>query len=465
MGAVKAGRPARLQTLFARYLLTTCLTMAVLALLWWTAFMAAMNRGWVLPAYTASAQTEALAQRIGNTGVLEPDSVPHYVRWAVFAQDGELTAHAAMKLSRLEQIRRAASEGELKQGVLYTQYHRIVPLDGGGKLVLQYDYAVPYRSAGLAACLPDFQSMMLVVLAGLMGGAAAFHTRRYARLLREDAQRLTQASRAIAGRSLQTPVSAGTHAAELEEALLAMEALRLSLAESLDRQFVLEQERRREIASLAHDLKTPLAIISGSVELLEEDALPDGPAQRVGAIGRAADRLQTSLMQLQALSAQMNAGEVRIQQVCLAELADDLNAQGASLCAARRAEFVPSARPQGEGMLEREAVTRAALNLLDNAARYAGPGGRVALCLAVEGGLLSLTVRDSGPGFSGEALRLAGRAFYTEEKHRSAGGHAGMGLCYAAQTALRHGGVLTLQNDSGAVARITLGRVGTPMTS
>lgn len=459
MGAVKTGRPVRLQTLFARYLLTTCLTMAVLALLWWTAFMAAMNGEWVLPAYTASVQAEALTKRIGEAGILEPDSIPHYIRWAVFSRDGELTAHAAMKPRRLEQIRRAALEGKLKQGLLYTQYHRLVPMGGGGTVVLQYDYAVPYKSAGLAACLPDFQSMMLVVLAGLLGGAAAWHTRRYARLLREDAQRLTQASRAIASRSLQTPVSAGTHAAELEEALLAMEALRLSLAESLDRQFVLEQERRREIASLAHDLKTPLAIISGSAELLEEDGLPAGPAQRVGAIGRAAERMQTCLQQLQALSAQMDVGEERMRPVCLAKLTDDLNAQGASLCAARRVEFIPSEQPKGEGMLEREAVTRAALNLLDNAARYAGPGGRVALSLTAEGGLLSLTVRDSGPGFSAEALRLAGRAFYTEEKHRSAGGHAGMGLCYAAQTALRHGGVLTLQNDSGAVARITLGRI------
>ena len=457
MGAVKAGRPARLQTLFARYLLTTCLTMAVLALLWWTAFMAAMNRGWVLPAYTAAAQAEALAQRIGNTGVLEPDSVPHYIRWAVFSREGELTAHAAMKLSRLEQIRRAASEGRLKQGLLYTQYHRLVPMGGGGMAVLQYDYAVPYQSARLAACLPDFQSLMLVVLAGLLGGAAALHTRRYARLLREDAQRLTQASQAIVSRSLQTPISIGTHAAELEEALRAMEALRLSLAESLERQFVLEQERRREIASLAHDLKTPLAVISGSAELLEEDGLPDGPAQRVRAIERAAERMQACLNQLQALSAQMDDGEERMQMVNLATLAEALNAQGAGLCAARRVRFIPSGLPQGEGRLEREAVTRAALNLLDNAARYAGPDGRVALSLAAEDGLLSLTVRDSGPGFSAEALRLAGRAFYTEEKHRSSGGHAGMGLCYAAQTALRHGGVLTLQNDSGAVARMTLG--------
>lgn len=465
MGAVKAGKPVRLQTLFARYLLTACLTMAALALLWWTAFMAVMNSGWVMPAYTASVQAGVLAQRIEEEGVLEPDGIPHYIRWAVFSLDGELTAHAAMKPRRLEQIRRAASEGRLKQGLLYTQYHRIVPLDGGGMAVLQYDYAVPYKSARLAAYLPDFQSMMLVVLAGLLGGAAALHTRRYARLLREDAQRLTQASRAIADRSLEAAVLAGTHAAELGEALQAMETLRLSLAESLDRQFVLEQERRREIASLAHDLKTPLAVILGNAELLEEEKLPEGSAQRVRSIGSAAERMQASLRQLQALSSQMDAGEARMQRVNLAALAEVLNAQGAGLCAARRVRFIPSAPPQGEAMLDREAVMRAALNLLDNAVRYAGPGGSVSLSLAAENGLLSLTVRDSGPGFSDEALRLAGRAFYTEEKHRSSGGHAGMGLCYAAQTALRHGGVLTLQNDSGAVARITLGRIAESSTA
>ena len=49
--------------------------------------------------------------------------------------------------------------------------------------------------------------------------------------------------------------------------------LRASLAQSLKDQWAMEQQRRLELAALTHDLKTPLTVISGNAELLEEDAL------------------------------------------------------------------------------------------------------------------------------------------------------------------------------------------------
>ena len=97
------------------------------------------------------------------------------------------------------------------------------------------------------------------------------------------------------------------------------------------------------------------------------------------------------------------------------------------------------------------------LNLLDNAARFAGQGGRVRLTVRAEGDMLSVTVADTGPGFEPEALARAGRELFTGSASRPQDGHTGWGLCYARQAARDHGGELNLRNTAcGGEAELRL---------
>ena len=69
----------------------------------------------------------------------------------------------------------------------------------------------------------------------------------------------------------------------------------------------------------------------------------------------------------------------------------------------------------------------------------------------------SVTVEDTGPGFSAEGLARGEQAFYTSDASRPQEGHMGMGLYFAAQTAKRHGGALHLANTGlGARAELVL---------
>ena len=107
--------------------------------------------------------------------------------------------------------------------------------------------------------------------------------------------------------------------------------------------------------------------------------------------------------------------------------------------------------------VDRERLTRAGLNLLDNAVRFTPEGGRVALRLREDGEAVEIAVEDTGAGFTEEALRSAGYALYRGDPARQRDGHSGMGLCFARQTAQAHGGELRLANGkSGALARIVL---------
>ena len=207
-----------------------------------------------------------------------------------------------------------------------------------------------------------------------------------------------------------------------------------------------------------HDLKTPLSIVSGSAELLEEDALSPAQRERVDAILRSAGRIRDYMEQLRALTAAGGPAEVGGRATAeLSALAEGWAAAGRGLCAPRGLRFsldCPASRPC---TLFRSELDRAVLNLLDNAARFTPEGGAVRLSAYVEEAVLTVAVEDSGPGFSPEALARAGRGFYTGDASRPREGHMGMGLTFARQTARRHGGTLELSNTGrGARAALTL---------
>ena len=444
------GRPVRLTAVFFRYLVTTGALMLVIVLLWWAALLSVMAAGWVLPASTAALEAREVAQHCGETGRFSPEGLPHYLRWVRFGSTNELVDSSEITGRQLRLARAALEEGGCSQGFWYTQYHRLIALDGGDMLVLQYDYAAPYAQEDWARTLPDFQTAMLLLLAALLLLTAVMNTRRCVGRVRRDLCVLTAATQTVARQELNVPIAGETGILELEQAIGAMERLRTSLADSLGRQWRMEAERQEELSALAHDIKTPLAVILGNAELLEEEQ--QGAAQRkAAAIVHAAGQIEAYVERLRALeTAEARGGQA--EPVPLPELVQRLNRRGEGLCAPGSLRFEASPQPEGSALLEREALERAVLNLLHNAVRFAR--SRVSLSVCCREGMLVFAVRDDGPGFSAQALECAGRGMYTEEAQ--CGSHLGLGLCTAARTARRSGGTLLLQNDAGACACLTV---------
>jgi len=253
------------------------------------------------------------------------------------------------------------------------------------------------------------------------------------------------------------PITGRARVREFGATLKAMDDLRQNLAESLESQWGMEQQRRLELAALTHDLKTPLSVISGNAELLGEDALTEGQRESVDAIFRSALRLQDYVAQLRAITGSEAALSREKERVSLPTLAEGWREVGQSLCGAKPAAFRCPDVPKLELAVYRGDLDRAVSNLLDNAARYTPAGGTVTLSVTADGETLTIAVEDTGPGFSAEGLARGEQAFYTSDASRPQEGHMGMGLYFAAQTAKRHGGALHLANTGlGARAELVL---------
>ena len=438
-----------LRSVLLRYLLLCGGGCALILVLWWVIFMQLINIGFLLPA-VASAQAcadarETVASMTADT--FDSLQISDLCRWAVVQNDTVLQTN--MDDRHLKIALNAFHGGSGNPGYQYD-----VKMADGSFCLLQYDYATPYADPALRDTLPDFQTCYFVLLAALILVWLGWQTHCTVRVFAAETARLNAAVDAIAARQLEHIDTDGVRIREFAATLQALQTMGRELTDSLQSQWRMEQQRTEQIAALAHDLKTPLAVIQGNADLLAEDDLTAAQHGQVDAILRGTDRARRYLAALRTAGEPPAAKKHMDSHTLVQSLAQTARA----LCAPAGTTFCLEERWQGNLLAAESDLLRAAENLLDNAVRYTPRGGTVTLTTAAEDGLFLLRVTDTGPGFTPEALAKAGEMLYTDAA-RSDAAHQGLGLYFARKVAQSHGGVLVLSNlpaAHGACAELRL---------
>ena len=252
---------------------------------------------------------------------------------------------------------------------------------------------------------------------------------------------LADAVRRIEERDLDFEV-ASSRVREIDDVLAAMDGMRASLKDSLEAQWRGEQAQREQIAALAHDLKTPLTVVRGNVDLLLEGELSGEQRACAADVAEGARQMGTYVSAL--IDASLGVGaSFAPKEARLRPLLERLRAQVEALAAASgvRVAWSEGADLPAMMLLDEALVERAVANVAANAVEHAPAGSSVAVDVRadVAAGCLALSVADEGPGFSSEALRRGCERFYQGDAARAARGHSGLGLHVAAETAARHG--------------------------
>lgn len=201
--------------------------------------------------------------------------------------------------------------------------------------------------------------------------------------------------------------------------------------------------RRRWIADIAHELRTPVAILKGEVEALT-DGVREADASSLASLSQEIDQLTTLVEDLQILAlADAGALDLRREVLDAAALLAEVAEPYRDRLASRRITLEVAADPPAPLMGDAGKLRRLLQNLLENCARYSMPGGRVRLAARVLAGRVELTIEDSGPGVPAHHLGHLFDRFYRVEQGRSrAGGGSGLGLAICRNIAEAHGGAI-----------------------
>lgn len=195
----------------------------------------------------------------------------------------------------------------------------------------------------------------------------------------------------------------------------------------------IEQVRRETTAALAHELKTPLSVLSATAELLGDNLAPEKQAHYLGVIQQQAQRMDGSVRQMLELSRlETGAKALRRTAFSLAELAQERLQAALPTASTIHTEF--AAQGEYEVNADRALLTRALDALLENAVQHTPEGGCIMVHLA--DGVLSVT--NTGDAIPADALPRLWEAYYQADPSRSAKGD-GLGLSIAKTVFDLHG--------------------------
>ena len=211
-----------------------------------------------------------------------------------------------------------------------------------------------------------------------------------------------------------------------------------------------EADRRKDefLAMLAHELRNPLAPIRNALHLLRVSGAGPVAAEARDVMERQLTQLIRLVDDLLEVS-RISRGKVELRRAAVdlaGVVASAVETSRPAIDAARhRLEIrLPPAPLQIEGDFVR--LSQVVANLLNNAAKYTDPGGRIALSVQREGAEAEIRVQDNGVGLAPELLPRVFDMFAQADRARAAGG-LGIGLALAKMLVELHGGRIEARSD------------------
>ena len=280
--------------------------------------------------------------------------------------------------------------------------------------------------------IPAAASVGIVLL--VIGSLLAW---RLADRVLEPVRRTTTTARSISETDLgrRVEVHGNDEVAELAQ----------TFNEMLDRISSAFEGQRRFMNDVGHELRTPLTVLRGHLELLDESPSAEERQRTLELVIDEVDRMTRLVTHLATLATAIRPDFVRRADVRADELVRGIYEKAKVLDARDwQLEIVRSRTIS----CDRDRITQAMLQLVENAIRYTTPTDTIALGCDVDRDIARLWVRDTGKGVALEEQRAIFQRFYqSEQAPRSRG--SGLGLSIVQAIAEAHGGVVELRSEPG----------------
>jgi two-component system sensor histidine kinase BaeS len=299
----------------------------------------------------------------------------------------------------------------------------------------------------------DATAMSVGIALGVSALTALTLSWYLSRRVHRSATALSEAASAVAGGHYDIRVPPPRLGKEFDAVAAAFNKMAQQLG-------VVDDTRRQMLADLAHEIRTPVAVLNAYMEALE-DGVRRLDQDTIGTLRDQTRRLTRFSVDVNALSAAERTTSIDSQWIspkglidtAVAAFAPRYSSKGVDLTS-RIADGLPTL------WADPERLGQVLGNLLDNALRHTGPGGRVDVSATATDDELVIAISDTGAGVAREHLpRLFDRFYRADAARDREHGGAGIGLSIAKALVDAHGGQIEARSDghgTGSTFSVTL---------
>lgn len=241
---------------------------------------------------------------------------------------------------------------------------------------------------------------------------------------------------------------------ELGQVILSFEEMKKELKNTLNKQWNMEEERKEIISGLSHDLRSPLTIIKGKVEMLLEGSYKneDRLISYLDSIDKSTDRSIELVNDLNLIN-KLDSSDFNINPTSNNVL-EFLNQQidnFKDLSENKQIKInltTENIEQDAEYTFDKNSIIRVMDNLVSNAIRHTQLNGEIDIKVTLYKSKLYFKISDNGNGFSNDDLKFALNKFYRGDKSRSAkSGNSGLGLYICKAIVEKHNGEINISNN------------------
>ena len=436
------GNKKSLRYLISKYAIIELVYTLFIILLFYVGLNVLLNAGVVYPAKYADIQSEKV-----EAGFQTEDwtlaEIPYYYDF-LYLKDGKIIENTIDKKYD-DLVQQAIKNGRAISGEIigsnifkaYTRENR--------QLVIRYRVNVIFANEKLYKIFENFEWGYIVFILMIWFFGFALLLIRSSNILKREIYKIAMANDNISQMNLDYEREHSKYK-EIDGVLRSIDVLAENLKKSLGEQWDMQVKQKELVEQLTHDIRTPITLIKGNLELLKEEHR-DVSSERFADISNGIDRLEKYIEKLKKFSYTMEGKKDVVSNEVILYWIEVMS----SICRLNGLTLEVIKSESSNIKLDKEEVAVALQNIVTNAVEYSKKGSKIMVAFKDEPSEFILTVRDEGMGFDKDLLPLLTEKFISGKVKDKCDKH-GLGLWGVKNIVVANNGNLYLENYSGRTA-------------
>ncbi|MCQ9210158.1 sensor histidine kinase [Granulicatella seriolae] len=357
-----------------------------------------ISKGFLLPAnYAENHVTQTIADFESRTWSTE--EIPYFYDYQ-YSKDGQLV-ETTIDHKDEELVDQAIAHGSsISTGVIGMRVFKHVSYEDK-ELVLSYRLTLIPTSKNVYKLVGNFEFFYLVFILGTWSIGFIALLRRLTRLIKLEMNKISSTNSHLQKMELDYPREM-TKYTEIYDVLQSLDVLARDLKASLQEQWHMQEDQKKLIETVTHDIRTPITLIKGNLDLLKEES-PTIDEERIEDIEKGISRLEIYIQKLRNYSMLAIPHKVPVGEESLDYWVDLM----ATICKSNNRQFKVLQKDESKIFLDKESIAIALQNITVNAIEHSEVDTSIFAAFIDEEDSYSIVLKDQGSGFDDNILSKA----------------------------------------------------------